>query len=337
MTDQRIKALVIGLGQVGSRFDEDPKRTTIWTHVGAYLSRPDDFYLCGAVEPGSDAVQAFSSRCPDIPVYACVADTPDTLNPDVVSICTPMHTHLKAVEEIFARFTPKIIWCEKPLDHDLQSAKKIVTLCRERGVKLIVSHVRRWLPLWQRTRQLMNDGAVGEIVSIRIALPNRIYSIGSHALDLLEFLGGHVTSASALEVPMLREDDEPAVPAMVLFESGAYGIYQVTGFKENLVVEAEVIGSTGRMVIDEQQESLRIEEFRTSDNYASYKRLVERQTSNVAGFSNASPFCNIVDEIDQIYHGKILRPTCSGEDAYRVQKLIDHVVRINTGANLGED
>ena len=50
---QPLRAAVVGLGRVGSRFDEEAGRDVVWSHVGAYLSAPDAFTLAAAVEPSS--------------------------------------------------------------------------------------------------------------------------------------------------------------------------------------------------------------------------------------------------------------------------------------------
>ena len=71
---ERLRAVVIGLGQVGSRFDEEPGRKLPWSHVGAYLHLADRYSLAGAVEISHHNKVAFGKRCPDVPVYDSVAE-----------------------------------------------------------------------------------------------------------------------------------------------------------------------------------------------------------------------------------------------------------------------
>ena len=326
MTSQRLKVCVVGLGKIGSQFDSDPKRKTVWSHVGAYLSRLDHFELCACVEPNAAAVAAFRERCPIVPVYPDISAMPDSLSLDVVSICTPMATHLEMIQSIFNRHSPKVIWCEKPLEADLARAKEILALSRKNNATIVVSHVRRWLPLWRKVRRMLMDGAVGTVTCVRVALPNRILSIGSHAIDLLAYLGGDIVSVSALPVPSLAEDGEAAIPALLRFKSGAYGIYQVTGMKSELVVEAEIIGTEGRLTVDEHDGAIRVEKFVESDQFDSYRRLQMDTSVKVASFDSVSPFVEIVDEIVRLIAGIDAKPTCSGADAFLVQKTIDRML-----------
>ena len=67
MTD-RLRAAVIGLGQVAWRFDEEAGRRMVWTHCGAYAALSDDYVLTGACDSDSDTRAAFAHRYPEVPV-----------------------------------------------------------------------------------------------------------------------------------------------------------------------------------------------------------------------------------------------------------------------------
>ena len=112
---ERLRAAVIGLGRVGWRFDEEPGRGAVWSHVGAYRALGEEFELAGACDVSAAARNAFAARYPGIPVFAEVAGLMNETSPEVVSICTPNACHRATLDAVLSGGRPLAIWCEKPL------------------------------------------------------------------------------------------------------------------------------------------------------------------------------------------------------------------------------
>jgi predicted dehydrogenase len=317
------RAVIVGLGRVGSRFDEEPGRRAVWSHAGAYLAVAGRLRLAAAVEVEPGNVGAFRRRCPDVPIAATIAEACGTDGVEIVSICTPAETHRRILEEALAVPGVRVVWCEKPLALSLADAEAMVEACRRHGVRLVVSHVRRWHPLWQRLREAAASGEVGTVRSIRIAMPNRLWTIGSHALDLLTMLGGEVRGWRGLDIAALAEEGEPARAALVDFAGGWYGILQITGRKANLVVEAEIICEDGRMLAREAAGEIEFERFVDSDQYSGYRQLQPIRTEMVGSLADHSPFVAIAEEISALLDDPARQPSCSGDDALAVQRLLD--------------
>ena len=225
--------------------------------------------------------------------------------------------------EVLSGKSLKAIWCEKPLAADIAAASRMVEAAQAGAVKVVVSHVRRWVPLWQRGAQLIAEGAIGPLRCVRIAMPNRILSIGSHAIDLALMLGGPADRVSALDVADLYQDGEAARPALLQFASGAYGIVQVTGLKSRLIVEAEVLGDGGRLTIREGAGSVELELFESSRKYDDYLELVPARTWQEKTLTDFSPFVAAAEELAGLVHGHIERPSCSAADALAVMEILD--------------
>ena len=64
------------------------------------------------------------------------------LRPALVSICTYVGSR-PALVEASVRNGAKAIWCEKPLSLPIQEGRRLVELCEENGVKLVINHYRR--------------------------------------------------------------------------------------------------------------------------------------------------------------------------------------------------
>lgn len=323
----RIGAVIVGLGQVGSRFDEEPRRTSVRSHAGAYLRLADRFVLVGAAEPAEANAALFRARCPAVPVTADVAELLAHCRPQVASICTPPQTHAEVLFKLLKCPELRLIWCEKPLATDYGEAGRMVEACRTRGVKLMVSYNRHWLPLWRRTRALIEEGAVGVVRSVRVALPNRLVTIGSHAVDLALMLGGPVESVTASALPALAEAGEPAVAALLRYCSGAGGIVQVTGMKAQLIIEAEIVGDDGRLRAREDAGTIAIERFAPSQRYEGYRELGSSKIETPQSATDFSPFVAMAENAAQaILHNAPLE--CSGAQALEVQRVLEFMAKV---------
>lgn len=325
-----VRAAVVGLGEVGSRFDEEPGRGAVWTHVGAYLAHPESFTLAGACEPVADNAAAFRERCPGVPVFATAAELAAETRPEVASVCTPAGTHRAVLDALLETPGLRVVWCEKPLADTLDDAAAMVEACERRGVALVVSHVRRWVPLWRRLRARVAEGEVGKVRCVRVAMPNRLLSIGSHAVDLALMLGGAASGDGGAEVrtidiPALYEEGEPARAALIALEGGGYAIIQVTGRKSALVVEAEVIGDHGRLIAREDRGTLSFERFAPSGTYAGYRELGDAVVETLPTPAGFSPFVAIAAEAAALARGEVRRPTCGGAEALAVQRVLERM------------
>lgn len=324
----RLRAVVIGLGQVGWRFDEEVGRRSVWTHVGAYQASAAEYDLVGVCDVSPHARQAFASRHPNVQVFPEVEAMVRESAPDVVSICTFNQAHRMTLDAVLAAGRPRAVWCEKPLAISLADGEAMVGACERAGSILVVSHVRRWSPLWQSFKRRIDAGAVGTLRSLRVVMPNRLWSVGSHAVDLLLWLGGPVTAAAVMSNPCLEEDGEPAVNALLDCASGATGILQVSGGKSALIVEAEAIGDAGRLTLREDSGIITSETFGPSARYGGYRELTNRNAETVMQDDEFSPFVAVAHEIAQLCRGEISTPTCSGRDALATQRLLAQLVAL---------
>lgn len=324
MSGRRHRAVVIGLGRVGSRFDEEAGRRQVWSHVGAYGALPDRFELVAACETDAANAAAFRARCPGVPVYDDIAVMLRDSRPDVVSVATPAGHHAEALRLLVSQGV-RTVWCEKPLTATDADAAAVLLQVEQSRTRLFVSYVRRWLPLWRRAVELLAQGAIGTPRSIRVSVPNRLLTMGSHGLDLLSMLGGPVEEVAAAMVPSLREDDEPAVAAMLRFASGAVGLLQPTGFRRQLVVEADLFGDDGRLSVREDRGEIVAERFADSRQYDGYRQLVPALRETAAGFTEMSPFVAIAGDIADHLDGKEVPPRCGAAEAFAVQALIERV------------
>ena len=83
-------------------------------------------------------------------------------NVDMVSVCTPTITHaeigLKALE------AGKHVLVEKPMTNTLDEAKALISMAKEKNLKLTVGFVERFNPAVSKALELIKDGQIGEVL-----------------------------------------------------------------------------------------------------------------------------------------------------------------------------
>lgn len=85
---------------------------------------------------------------------------------EAVVICSSTDTHARFIEE--AAEAGKHIFCEKPIDHDLQKIDTALEAVERAGVKLQIGFNRRFDPSFKRARELVATGEIGAPHLLRI-------------------------------------------------------------------------------------------------------------------------------------------------------------------------
>ena len=83
---------------------------------------------------------------------------------DAVYVCTPNGLHQSNVAP--AAEYGKAVLCEKPLEATVEDARALVDDCREADVPLMVAYRLQTEPTARRARELIQGGAIGDVVSM---------------------------------------------------------------------------------------------------------------------------------------------------------------------------
>jgi predicted dehydrogenase len=102
----------------------------------------------------------------DVPVFTSFAEAVGSRDVDAVLLSTPHHLHKPMTLEAAA--AGKHVLVEKPIATSLADAEEMLAACRKAAVGLTVNYSFRYLPKIQKARQLVQDGAVGDITGVQI-------------------------------------------------------------------------------------------------------------------------------------------------------------------------
>ena len=170
-------------------------------------------------------------------------------DPDVnaIYIATPPSSH--ATFAIMAMKAGKPVYVEKPLAATYEDCARVNRISEETGVPCFVAYYRRYLPYFQKVKQLVQDGTIGNImnVQLRFAVPPRdldyshpenmpwrlqpdiagggyFYDLAPHQLDLLQDMFGVIVDANGICANRANlYSVEDSVSACFRFESGLPG------------------------------------------------------------------------------------------------------------------
>ena len=188
------RAAVIGLGRMGSTFDDEMTRGGSiflpYCHAPSYHASPH-IELVAGTDLHEEQRAIFGERW-GLEAEHLYSDYREMLakeNLDLVSVCTTARVRGQIVEDA-ARAGVRAIWAEKPISLTLEEADSMVQVCRQQGTALAINCARRWNPFFAEARRLIQEGEIGQILQVTAYAQCGLSHNGSHAIDTLRYLAG---------------------------------------------------------------------------------------------------------------------------------------------------
>jgi predicted dehydrogenase len=314
--EAKIRAAVIGLGNIGFKFDLDPLRKYTWSHVSAY-TKCSKTRLMGAVEVDQTNVRLFRQHKQDIPVFSTIEQLMEHVTPEVISICTPTETHYDILKELLKYPFLKGIFCEKPFVANIAEAEEIIGAGKKQNVVIAVNHIRRWDSAYICTRKMIMDGKIGRVKAISGFYSGKIFNIGTHLFDAVRMLSGE--EAQCLSgISSNADASDPDVSGWLQFGNGIFCTILSSGKREDLIFEIDILGDEGRIKVLENGETIEWYTFKESGKYSGYRELKpEKVTMPLINDRLIQAVLNICSVID----GTESELNCSALDGFKAMML----------------
>ena len=270
--DRPYRAAIIGCGRVAGGMDDDPLRTAIWTHAGAYSAHRRT-ELVAAADRDPQTLAAFGRRWGVANLYRDATDLLGHEAVDILSICTWSDSHAEYAL-LGAEAGVKAIWCEKPVARTLAEADQMLEACRD--VVLAVNHGRRWHPCYRRGKELLQEGAIGRVQGAICAYSGGIANIGTHLFDTLNYLLG---TPQIVWARLGSDDDlpDPSPSGDIAYECGALAHVVGCDPRAYLVFEIDILGTEGRLRIMDNGHRAELWGVGDSPHYSQVRELEFRQ------------------------------------------------------------
>jgi UDP-N-acetylglucosamine 3-dehydrogenase len=251
-----LRVAVIGLGNIGK------------THTRYYAQHKDAqlVALCDMLAERVDPV----GRQYGVPVYGSLSELLANEQIDAVSVCTAGpenggHHYAPVMQCLEAG---KHVLVEKPISNSIEHARAMVAYAKERGLLLGVNLNHRFTPVAGRAKQLQEEGRLGEVLFVNMALwinnPNEsspwfhMRALHPHSIDVMRYFGGPIRRVQAFMHKGPGRAIWSNASVNVQFASGAVG--HLTGSYDasmlHPIERCEVAGSQGRFVIENVYERL---------------------------------------------------------------------------------
>ena len=240
---------------------------------GPAFNKVKNSALVAVMRRDADKAKDYARRH-DVPKW--YSDAGKLINdPDVnaIYVATPPSSHEEyTISSINAG---KPVYVEKPMSVDAASAERMANAARKKNIKLVVAHYRRGHQLFNKVKQLINEGAIGEVRFVRsdiykksvaademanagrawrvdtsIAGGGLFNDLSPHQLDLMYYFFGEPGETSGISLNQSKQyaaDD--IVSGNILFKSGVLfsGIWCFNVAPEIEKDYCEIIGEKGKI------------------------------------------------------------------------------------------
>jgi myo-inositol 2-dehydrogenase/D-chiro-inositol 1-dehydrogenase len=151
---KKIKVGVIGTGRIGKM------------HAENLINNIRSVEVKSIADVYADSIKDWAKEAGIENVYVDYHDLLNDPEIDVVLICSSTHTHSQITIE--AAQAGKHIFCEKPIDYNLDRIHAALTAVKEAGVKFQVGFNRRYDHNFKAVRDLVQAGKIGDPHIIKV-------------------------------------------------------------------------------------------------------------------------------------------------------------------------
>lgn len=215
----KIKTAVIGLGRIGSQWDEGVLRDSPRTHVGAILKN-EQFELSAVCDINRIHRNKFIENWKlQIPIYDSVKEMLKNSCFDVVTVAVPTTVHQRILKDVL-KSCPKVVFIEKPFCSSFAEANEIYCLAKELNVVLAVNYHRRWDEKIHKLK-IMLDTMKSIPSHVNILYRKGLLNYGSHIVNLLLYLFGSIESVLSEPIRGASSKlEDPSISSILYFKSG---------------------------------------------------------------------------------------------------------------------
>ena len=310
---------IIGVGRIGK------------VHTMSIMNHIPQVRLKGVADFYEDLAREWAEETGIEKVYSDYKEMLADPEIDAVLICSATDTHAEI--SIAAAVAGKHIFCEKPVDLNLEKVEEILKYVDKAGVKFQVGFNRRFDHNFQMIKNIIDTGTIGDLHILKITsrdpgLPTMEYMKSSggifmdmtiHDFDMAGFLTGSeadevFTAAACLVDPKVAElDDFDTALITIRFKNGAVCCIDnsrqaVYGYDQR----AEAFGSKGKVLTGNDYPSSAV--WSTADGVFSEKPLYFFLERYMASFAE-----EMKQFMDAIINDK--EPPVTGDDFLRALRL----------------
>jgi len=318
-----MKILVLGCGSIGRRHIRNLKSLNY-----------GEIVACDIIEHKISAIkEEFSIRC-----YSDINEALSEGKYDAALICTPPKYHVSQASLLLDNEINCLI--EKPLSHNLEGVDDLIEKSIKKDKIVLVGYTLRFSPLLLRIKKMIDEEAIGSILSIRASVGYYLpywrsyedYRTGygakkemgggivldaSHEIDYVRMLAGEVDEVFAVckKLSKLEIETEDFAEIIMHHKSGAYSQIHLDYLQTNYRRSCEIIGDNGMIIWDINERNLKLFTLQDKEYHLYYEGL------------NASVNDQYIEELKYFFRciQGMEKPCVDLGEGRRIQEIIEKI------------
>lgn len=310
--------------------DDPLMKDDVFTHAHAY-STSNKTELVALCDTDEKKLAAAGARWNVTALFDNSRDMMAHAEPELVSICTPTHTHLAVTRDIASAEKPPLgILCEKPLASTLDEAEELVRLAADKGVVLATIYMRRYAENFRALKSLLHSGDLGRARAVSGWYPGGTFHNGTHWFDMFRWLIGEAESVDGVNSLGERGDD-PTLDVAIRTKEGLLATLRACDARNFTLFEMDIVLERGRVQITDSGHEITVSRAHPSPRYSGYTEL--QPTGLNLGHRRNLLLNAVEDTVDAVTLHR--QPACTGADGLAAMRIADAAARsVNHGHNV---
>ena len=204
-----------------------------------YFHKDDRFQVVAICGRDRERAQAALQLAGNPELYLDLAQMLRETKPDVFCFCTPPSVRLPIVRA-GVEAGCKLIAYEKPMATSFREAVEMAELCRQAGVKTVLSHQLKYGPHFQKAKELISSGAIGRVHTVYGTTLGWLLQMGTHIVDYVRYFNNEADAVWVLGQAHGREkltDLHPSpdfATGLIQFNNGVRGIVEIGNLAQDV-------------------------------------------------------------------------------------------------------
>ncbi|MBD3181246.1 gfo/Idh/MocA family oxidoreductase [Candidatus Poribacteria bacterium] len=155
-------------------------------HANAFLQISDRFELVGLCDINQERLNGYANdkKLPSEILFTDAEKMMEATKPDVFCFVTQPDLRLP-MAKLAGKYNVKGLAFEKPMATSLKEAWAITKMCKDKGIKAIISHQHKYLTSMQKMKEIVDSGDIGEVSYVNATCQAWLAQLGTHYMDYI--------------------------------------------------------------------------------------------------------------------------------------------------------
>lgn len=319
-----IRVAVVGVGNMG------------WQHSRVFRSLPG-VSLVGVADRDDRSARRAGRffRCPAFSDYRQMLRS---VGVDAISVAVPTNLHFAIGRDVLRAGRHLLV--EKPMSRTLEEARRLITLAKRSRLTLAVGHVERFNPAIRKLKELYDQGALGQAITVvarRVGLyppsfggANVILDLAIHDLDTLHYILDESIARIAADAGRVHVNSRDDHAEILIEMRRATALIQVNWITPVKIRTFSLTGTKGYAEVDELRQELRLARPVGGRTFADFPEFLRRfGTARMirVPVKRREPLAEeLVDFVAAVRDRR--RPQVTGEDGLWALKVAQAAIRV---------